>query len=47
MSEYLRVPIATLHDWRYRKVGPKAMMVGKSLRCRLSALNSWLDERAS
>jgi excisionase family DNA binding protein len=47
VSEYLRTPVKTLYDWRYKHVGPKAMLIGRALRYRASDLNAWLDQQAS
>lgn len=32
VSAYLRVPVATLYDWRHHRKGPKARRVGRHLR---------------
>jgi hypothetical protein len=32
VSEYLRIPTATLYSWRRRGIGPRAFRVGKYLR---------------
>ncbi|MFD0900578.1 helix-turn-helix transcriptional regulator [Actinomadura sediminis] len=32
VSRFLGVPVATLHQWRYLGVGPKAAKVGRHLR---------------
>jgi hypothetical protein len=32
VSAYLGVPVATLHQWRYRRTGPRAARVGRHLR---------------
>ena len=36
VSEYLKVPVATLYARRYRKVGPPVLRVGRHLRYRES-----------
>ncbi len=45
VSEYLKVPVATLYAWRYRKVGPPALRVGRHLRYRESDVVKWLESR--
>jgi predicted DNA-binding transcriptional regulator AlpA len=46
VSEYLDVPVATLHGWRHRGEGPPAMRVGRWLRYRESDVKAWIDQRA-
>ncbi len=46
LSEYLRVPITTLHQWRWKGVGPRAVKVGRHLRYRESDLNAWLEAQS-
>lgn len=46
VSEYLGVPITTLHQWRYKHTGPKACKVGRHLRYRWADVEKWLDEQA-
>jgi excisionase family DNA binding protein len=46
VSEYLDVPVATLHGWRHRGEGPPAMRVGRWLRYRESDVKTWIDQRA-
>lgn len=46
VSEYLRVPISTLHDWRHRGVGPRAIRVGRHLRYRWSDIETWLEAQS-
>jgi predicted DNA-binding transcriptional regulator AlpA len=33
LSDYLGIPVATLYDWRVDEVGPRAVKLGRSLRC--------------
>jgi hypothetical protein len=44
VSTFLGVPIATLHQWRYRGCGPDAFRVGKHLRYDPEAVRRWLLE---
>jgi excisionase family DNA binding protein len=46
-SGYLKVPIATLYQWRSRGLGPRAAKVGKHIRYRRSDVDAWLEERVS
>lgn len=46
ISEYLGVPINTIHQWRHRGTGPRASKVGRHLRWRWTDVEKWLDEQA-
>lgn len=46
VSEYLKVPVATLHQWRHRGIGPKASKVGRWLRYRWEDVDAWVDEQS-
>ncbi|ROP29351.1 helix-turn-helix transcriptional regulator [Couchioplanes caeruleus] len=42
VSAFLRVPIATLYQWRHHRVGPPAFKVGRHLRYDPTAVRAWL-----
>ena len=42
VSEFLSIPVATLHQWRYLGIGPAAFRVGKHLRYDPDAVREWL-----
>lgn len=44
VAEYLGVPVGTLHQWRYLRVGPKAYRVGKWLRYDPADVAQWLAD---
>jgi excisionase family DNA binding protein len=46
VSEFLGVPVETLYQWRYRKVGPPASKVGRHLRYRWSDVEAYVDANA-
>jgi predicted DNA-binding transcriptional regulator AlpA len=46
VSEYLSIPVATLHVWRHRGVGPRSFKVGRYLRYRPADVTSWLESTA-
>ncbi len=46
VSDYLGVPVHTLHQWRHRGVGPRASKVGRHLRYRWEDVEKWLDDQA-
>lgn len=45
LSEYLRVPVKTLYDWRYRGLGPAGLRVGRYVRYRRADVDAWLETR--
>ncbi len=45
VSDFLGIPVATLHQWRYLGSGPEAFRVGKHLRYDPDAVRRWLIER--
>lgn len=47
VSDYLRIPVATLYAWRSRNQGPVGHRVGRHLRYRLSDVDSWLNAQPS
>jgi DNA-binding transcriptional MerR regulator len=40
-AQYLRVPPATLYQWRYLGIGPKSGRVGRYLRYEPAEVISW------
>ncbi|UVS81707.1 Helix-turn-helix domain protein [Actinokineospora sp. UTMC 2448] len=42
VSEYLRVPVQTLYQWRTKNYGPCALRVGKYLRYREDDVRRWV-----
>ena len=45
LSDYLRVPVRTLYDWRLAGKGPCAVHVGRQLRYFVSDVREWLTEQ--
>lgn len=45
LSDYLRVPVRTLYDWRLAGKGPCAIHVGRQLRYFVSDVRDWLTEQ--
>lgn len=45
LSDYLRVPVRTLYDWRLAGKGPSAVHVGRQLRYFVSDVRDWLTEQ--
>lgn len=44
VSDFLTVPVRTLHQWRHEGSGPEAFRVGKHLRYDPAAVRRWLVE---
>ncbi|MDG4809930.1 helix-turn-helix domain-containing protein [Micromonospora sp. WMMD1120] len=46
VSDYLQVPVATLHQWRHKGTGPKCSKVGRWLRYDWADVDAWLADQA-
>ena len=44
VSDFLGVPVATLHQWRYQGSGPDAYRVGRHLRYDPATVQRWLAD---
>lgn len=42
VAAWLRIPVRTLKDWRYRDVGPIARRAGRHVRYTRRDVESWL-----
>lgn len=45
LAELLQVPVPTIHNWRYRRQGPKGFRVGRHIRFLKSDVESWLTKQ--
>jgi predicted DNA-binding transcriptional regulator AlpA len=43
VSAFLGVPVGTLYQWRYMRIGPPAYRVGRHIRYDPAAVRTWLD----
>ena len=43
VSAFLGVPVGTLYQWRYLRVGPPAYRVGRHIRYDPAAVRAWLN----
>jgi predicted DNA-binding transcriptional regulator AlpA len=43
VSAFLGVPVGTLYQWRYMRVGPPAYRVGRHIRYDPAAVRTWLE----
>jgi excisionase family DNA binding protein len=46
LAEYLQVPVGTLAAWRYRRVGPRGIAIGRHIRYRRDDVLRFLAERS-
>ena len=44
LADLLGVPVRTIHAWRYRGTAPPGIRLGKHLRFRRGAVETWIDE---
>ena len=47
LSAFLGVPVGTLYQWRYMRVGPPAYRVGRYIRYDPPAVPTWTDTSAA
>lgn len=41
VAAYLRVPVQTLYQWRYKNIGPPSRKCGRHLRYDPAAVRAW------
>jgi excisionase family DNA binding protein len=46
LADLLQIPAKTIYTWRYKRIGPPAVPMGKYLRFRVEDVAAWLDEHA-
>ena len=46
VADLLQVPPKTIYTWRYKRIGPPAVVIGKYLRFRTEDVVAWLEMRA-
>ena len=46
VAEILKVPIATLYQWRHKGEGPRGFRVGRHVRYDEREVRAWLELRA-
>ena len=47
VAETLKVPVGTLAQWRYRRIGPPYMRIGRHVRYRAQELEAWIRRQAA
>lgn len=45
LANYLRVPVQTVYQWRYKGQGPAAIRVGRHLRYQPDDIVRWIERR--
>lgn len=43
VEELFNLPMTTLEKWRYRKIGPPYLKLGKLVRYRSDEVESWIE----
>ena len=46
VAAWLRIPKATLYNWRHRGLGPRSYKVGRHVRYRRADVEAWFDENS-
>lgn len=46
VAEYIRKPVRTLEQWRYRGVGPRFVKVGRDVRYRWEDVDAYLKAQS-
>ncbi len=46
-AAFLRLPVATLYQWRYQRIGPDAFKVGRHLRYDPAVVRRWLSRECT
>lgn len=46
VAELLGIPTGTLANWRYQRLGPTYLRVGRHVRYRRADVETWLDHQA-
>jgi excisionase family DNA binding protein len=46
LADLLQIPAKTIYTWRYKRIGPPAVPMGKYLRFRVEDVAAWLEEHA-
>lgn len=46
LATWLELPVSTIYEWRYKRVGPPGVKVGRHVRFRRADVERWLAERA-
>lgn len=47
VSKILRIPVGTLAQWRYRRIGPPYLKIGHHVRYQGDALDAWINGHAA
>jgi excisionase family DNA binding protein len=47
VAAFLRIPVPTLYQWRHKRVGPRAIKIGRHLRYDPAEVRAWLREQGA
>jgi excisionase family DNA binding protein len=45
VAAFLRIPVPTLYQWRHKRIGPRAVKIGRHLRYDPAEVRAWLREQ--
>jgi excisionase family DNA binding protein len=45
VATFLGLPVGTLYQWRYQRIGPPAYRVGRHIRYDPAAVRAWLESQ--
>jgi excisionase family DNA binding protein len=46
VADYLRIPMGTLNNWAYQRIGPRFAKVGRYRRYKRTDVDEWYAERS-
>lgn len=46
LAELLKVPVGTVHAWRYRGVGPRGHKIGRFVRYSVDETHKWIEAQS-
>jgi hypothetical protein len=47
VASILRIPVGTLAQWRYRRIGPPYLKIGHHVPYKAEALDAWINDQAA
>lgn len=47
VAKILQIPVGTLGQWRYRRIGPPYLKIGHHVRYKSDALEAWINDQAA
>jgi excisionase family DNA binding protein len=47
VAAFLRIPVPTLYQWRHKRIGPRAVKIGRHLRYDPAEVQAWLRKQGA